>query len=40
VFGVTTMERKGSGWTMTLRDPKGAPLITCAIAGATLSCAP
>jgi hypothetical protein len=40
VFGVTTMERKGAGWTMTLRDEAGAPLIACTIAGPHLSCMP
>lgn len=40
VFGVTTMDRKGAGWAMTLRDEDGKPLITCMIAGSDLSCAP
>ena len=40
VFGVTTMERKDAGWTATLRDEAGKPLITCMIAGPDLSCTP
>jgi hypothetical protein len=39
-FGVTTMERKDAGWTATLRDEDGKPLITCMIAGPDLSCTP
>ena len=40
VFGVTTMERKDAGWTATLRNEDGRPLIACMIAGPDLSCTP
>jgi hypothetical protein len=39
-FGVTTMERKESGWAATLRDARGEPLVVCTIVGPALTCRP
>jgi hypothetical protein len=39
-FGFLALERGGAGWSATLRDPDGAVLTTCTIAGRTIACAP
>jgi hypothetical protein len=39
-FGFMTMERAGSGWTMTARDRTGSPLTTCALTQRRAECAP
>jgi hypothetical protein len=39
-FGVTTMERSGTGWAATLRDEDGHPRFTCTIAGPEIACRP
>lgn len=40
VFGVTTMERKGAGWSAILHDKAGKPLISCTVMGPSVSCSP
>ena len=39
-FGVTTLERKGDGWSAVLRDASGAVRLSCTIDGPAVACAP
>jgi hypothetical protein len=39
-FGYMTMERAGTGWTMTARDARGMAMTTCALAQRKASCVP
>ena len=39
-FGYLALEAAGAGWTATLRDTGGMPVLVCAIGSLSLSCSP
>jgi hypothetical protein len=38
VYGYTLLEKKSSGWKLTLREPAGDDIVRCSLDGSDVSC--